>query len=162
MRYLEANWDQREWIQVAKDSLKEFLERWYHPSTEHEMHQRQELQHQQQRYRDENDQFDQWIKNRVPSLDAAGDELGRYFGLGPQDTDDVVQWWLDRLASFPTLGQLALDIWAIPAMATECERRFSTAKLSVTSQRHSMSPELLNEIQCLKQWLKHVRADLLG
>jgi hypothetical protein len=38
MRYLEANWDQREWIQVAKDSLKEFLERWYHPSTEHEMH----------------------------------------------------------------------------------------------------------------------------
>ena len=153
--YLEANWDQREWIQVAKDSLKGFLDRWYYPHPEHEIRQGHEQEPQQHMH--ENDQFDQWINSRVPCLDAAGDELGRYFGLGPQDPDDIIQWWLDHMASFPTVGQLALDIWAIPAMATECERRFSTAKLTVTSQRNSISPELLNEIQCLKQWLKHLQ-----
>ena len=161
LRYLEANWDQREWIQEAKDGLKGYLERWYHPAGESETSQpEQQSQLQQQSRECEEDQYDQWINSRVPSIDAVGNELERYLGLGPQDTDDAIQWWLDHLATFPSLGQLALDIWAIPAMASECERRFSVAKLSVTSQRNSMSPELLNEIQCLKQWLKPLHIQL--
>ena len=43
----------------------------------------------------------------------------------------------------------------MPAMATDCERSFSLAKLAVTSQRLSMSTETLEKLQCLKNWVRH-------
>lgn len=38
----------------------------------------------------------------------------------------------------PTLAQMALDIFAIPAMAADFEKAFSLAKLTLTSQKLSM------------------------
>jgi hypothetical protein len=51
-----------------------------------------------------------------------------------------------RQGQFPTVSQLALDILAIPAMATDCERSFSLAKLTWTSQRLSMTAETLEKL----------------
>jgi hypothetical protein len=53
------------------------------------------------------------------------------------------------------ISQLALDILAIPAMATDCERSFSLAKLTLTTQRLSMTTETLEKLQCLKNWVRH-------
>jgi hypothetical protein len=53
------------------------------------------------------------------------------------------------------VSQLALDILAIPAMVTDCERSFSLAKLTLTSQRLSMTSETLEKLQCLKNWARH-------
>lgn len=61
------------------------------------------------------------------------------FAVEPQETDDPVDWWIAHQGSFPVLSRLVLDIFAIPAMATDCERCFSLARLSLTSQRLSMS-----------------------
>ena len=72
-----------------------------------------------------------------------GGELERYFSLGPQNTDNPIQWWLDRKVEFPRLSCLALDILAIPPMAADCERAFSLPKLTISSQRQSMQPETL-------------------
>ncbi|TQW01722.1 hypothetical protein IF2G_10704 [Cordyceps javanica] len=72
-----------------------------------------------------------------------------------QETDDPTNWWMTHQGSFPVLSQLALDVIAIPAMATDCERSFSLAKLSLTSQRLSMSSTTLEALQCVKNWTRH-------
>ncbi len=56
--------------------------------------------------------------------------------------------------AFPRLSQLALDILAIPTMAADTEHTFNAAKLALTSQHQSMKPEVLEELQCLHNWLK--------
>jgi hypothetical protein len=48
-----------------------------------------------------------------------------------------------------------LDILAIQAMATDCERSFSLAKLTLETQRLSMTTETLEKLQCLKNWVRH-------
>ena len=98
--------------------------------------------------------YDGWIKSRRGLLQKTGGEIERYFALGPQTTDNPIQWWLDHKAEFPRLSCLALDIIAIPPMAADCERAFSLAKLAVSSQRQSMQPETLEGLQCMKNWLR--------
>jgi len=95
-------------------------------------------------------------------IEQTGDELEQYYSLGVQEAGDVVRWWLDRSTTFPGLSKLALDIWAIPAMASECERTFSAAKLTITSQRNSLTIETLEKFQCLKQWMGHMLVGLGG
>ena len=53
------------------------------------------------------------------------------------------------------MSNFALDVLAIPAMSVDPERTFSVTKLTVSSQRHSLSPEIIEEIQCLRNWLGH-------
>jgi hypothetical protein len=52
------------------------------------------------------------------------------------------------------LSKLALDVLAIPAMASDCERAFSTAKLMLTSQRLAMKPDNMGKLQLMENWLK--------
>ncbi|KJZ74900.1 hypothetical protein HIM_05631 [Hirsutella minnesotensis 3608] len=40
-------------------------------------------------------------------------------------------------------------------MSVDPERTFSVTKLTLTSQRQSLSPEVTEEIQCLRNWLIH-------
>jgi hypothetical protein len=47
-------------------------------------------------------------------------------------------------------------------MATETERTFNLAKLVMTSQRQSLSDDIINEILCLKQWLRRGTIQLGG
>ncbi|OAQ60818.1 hypothetical protein VFPBJ_11528 [Purpureocillium lilacinum] len=82
-------------------------------------------------------------------------ELDRYLRLEPQDAQDPVQWWREHTSSFPSLSSLALVVFAIPAMASDCERQFSLAKLTLTSQRLSMSADTLERVQCLENWVRH-------
>jgi hypothetical protein len=67
---------------------------------------------------------------------------------------DPVQWWIDHRSAFPQLSRFALDVLAIPAMAADCERAFSLAKLTVTSQRHSLLGSTVEELQLLKNWIR--------
>lgn len=53
------------------------------------------------------------------------------------------------------------NILAIPAMAADCERAFSLAKLTLTSQRLAMASSTMEQIQCLKNWV-HGGAVTLG
>ncbi|KAM5529129.1 transposase-like protein [Fusarium oxysporum f. sp. phaseoli] len=40
-------------------------------------------------------------------------------------------------------------------MATDCESSFSLAKLTLTTQRLSMTTETLEKLQCLKNCVRH-------
>lgn len=148
------------WVRDAKIGLSGYLDRWY-PD-----HRPQWAEDQQRAIAEttstpcisqkthEDGKFKQWVKSRTARTTATGSELERYLRLEPQEIDDPIEWWIAHRSSFPVLSQLALDILAIPAMATDCERSFSQAKLTLTSQRLSMSAETLEALQCLKDWIK--------
>jgi hypothetical protein len=63
-----------------------------------------------------------------------GCELERYLRLEPQEAEDPIEWWMAHQGQFPMVSQLALDILAIPAMATDCDRSFCLAKLTMTTE----------------------------
>lgn len=106
----------------------------------------------------EDDHYTQWINSRTRKVFATGgsvSELDKYLHLEPQATQEPIQWWRDHKPSFPILSSFALDVFAIPAMATDCERQFSLAKLTLTSQRLSMGADTLERVHCLRNWVRH-------
>ncbi|KAG7000221.1 hypothetical protein FocnCong_v012915 [Fusarium oxysporum f. sp. conglutinans] len=108
----------------------------------------------------EDDQYTQWINGKTKKVFATGGSIGeleRCLRLEPQDTQDAIQWWGDHRASFPSLSRFALDVFAIPAIASDCERQFSLDKLMLTYQRLSTGADTLERIQCLKIWVRHGR-----
>uniref|UniRef100_A0A0C4DIP0 HAT C-terminal dimerisation domain-containing protein n=1 Tax=Fusarium oxysporum (strain Fo5176) TaxID=660025 RepID=A0A0C4DIP0_FUSOF len=162
MSYLEVNWASEEqlvWVRDAKIGLSDYLDRWYRCSRPVDEQQKAIVERAASpivpRKTSEASVFRQWVKSRTAKTTAMGSELERYLRLEPQETEDPIEWWMGRRGQFPMVSQLALDILAIPAMATDCERSFSLAKLTLTSQRLSMTTETLEKLQCLKIWVRH-------
>jgi hypothetical protein len=162
IRYLEINWATKEqlvWVRDAKTGLSRYFDRWYRRDTPQGTYEQPVVKGAMTMVtagkRHEVSEFRQWVKSRTNRAAATGSELDRYLRMETQETDDPVNWWMAHQGSFPVLSQLALDVFAIPAMATDCERSFSLAKLSLTSQRLSMRPRTLEALQCLKNWTKH-------
>jgi hypothetical protein len=87
-------------------------------------------------------------------------ELQRYYddGLEPDNTvPDPRVWWLDakRQRDYPTLCQMAMDLFSAPAMSSECERVFSQAKKLVTDERNRLAADTIEACECQKNWLRH-------
>ena len=71
--------------------------------------------------------------------------------------ESLIHWWRDQESLFPVLTTLAYSVLSIPAMSAECERVFSSSKLTVTPNRSKMSPSTLEQCECLRNWfLKEV------
>ncbi|KAK5988726.1 hypothetical protein PT974_10215 [Cladobotryum mycophilum] len=105
----------------------------------------------------EDDHYTQWINSTAKSKFAASrdvSEIDKYLRLEPHVTHEPIQWWVDHWQTFPALSQFALDVFAIPAMAADCERQFSLAKLTLTSQRLAMGAETLERVHCLRNWVR--------
>lgn len=89
------------------------------------------------------------------------DEYARYLSEPRHNTPnrefDPVNWWLEsaQRERFPRLSKMALDLLSAPAMSADCERLFSTAKLTVTDLRTRLDSESLEALLCLKSWQKH-------
>ncbi|KAJ3453164.1 hypothetical protein MRS44_018819 [Fusarium solani] len=162
MSYLEVNWASEEqlvWVRDAKIGLSDYLDRWYRCDGPVDEQQKATVETAAPPSvpgkTSKGSVFKQWVKSRTAKATAMGSELERYLRLEPQETEDPIEWWMARQGQFPMVSQLALDILAIPAMATDCERSFSLAKLTLTSQRLSMTMETLGKLQCLKNWMRH-------
>jgi hypothetical protein len=54
---------------------------------------------------------------------------------------------------------MAYNLFAMPAISSECERAFSNAKRLVTDERHRLKSEVIEADQCIKSWLKNGIAD---
>jgi hypothetical protein len=163
--WLEATWvseEQLAWVRDAKAGIKDYFTRWYDAN--------QGLCEETTKYDaaprtigQEDDQYTQWINSKTKKAFATGGSVGeleKYLRLEPQDTQDAIEWWRDHRASLPSLSSFALDVFAIPAMASDCERQFSLAKLTLTSQRLSMGADTLEHVQCLKNWVRQGRVRL--
>ncbi|KAI8401357.1 hypothetical protein FOFC_18226 [Fusarium oxysporum] len=155
LRWLETNWtspEQLQWLRDAKDGIKAYFERWYSKNDDDSSESISATS--SLTPRPEQSRFEQWVKSRQPKLSATGSELERYYRLEPEQVDDPVLWWIDHSNAFPRLSRFALDVLAIPAMSTDCERAFSLAKLTVSSQRHSLLGSSIESIQLLKNWIR--------
>ncbi|TKR87925.1 hypothetical protein L596_012251 [Steinernema carpocapsae] len=75
-----------------------------------------------------------------------------YLSEPAQPPADPVLYWADtvRIAAYPVLSQLAKKYLSAPATSVESERLFSTAALTLTDFRRSMTPENLEKLLFLK------------
>lgn len=98
--------------------------------------------------------YRQWVNSWRRKMPPWTDELDLYLQQPLETTSNPIQWWRDHLETFPALSQLALDVFAVPAIAADCERAFSTAKLTLTSQRLLMVLGTIETLQLSKNWMK--------
>jgi hypothetical protein len=69
---------------------------------------------------------------------------------------EPLRWWRERGENlYPTLAVMAYDLFAMPAMSSECERAFSSAKKLINEQRYSLKTDIIEADQCIKSWLKN-------
>ena len=47
-------------------------------------------------------------------------------------------------------------------MADDCERAFSVAKLTITSQRHALGERMIEQTQLMKNWVRNAGMTLGG
>ena len=87
-------------------------------------------------------------------MQEAPDEYEEYIKLSPQgELKYPILWWKDNEHRFPNLAKMAFDLFAIPAMSSECERVFSQTKLLITDKRNRLSDSTIEATECLKHWL---------
>jgi hypothetical protein len=72
---------------------------------------------------------------------------------------DPIAWWQSVAEDFPTLHLYALDTLSCPAMSTECERAFSSAKKLLVPERNALSMDIIEACECLKTWWKNCWRD---
>jgi hAT family C-terminal dimerisation region len=67
-----------------------------------------------------------WKYGRSTAV-SASDELDKYLRVEWETLPDldVHSWWIQHQTQYPLLFKMAMDIMAIPAMASEVERVFS-------------------------------------
>ncbi|KAF6528137.1 hypothetical protein HZS61_008439 [Fusarium oxysporum f. sp. conglutinans] len=69
------------------------------------------------------------------------------------DVADPLEWWNRHQLEYPVLYRMALDLFSIPCMSSECERVFSQTKKMITDERNRLAPEVVEADQLQKQWL---------
>jgi hypothetical protein len=69
---------------------------------------------------------------------------------------DPWHWWLEiGRNKYSVVFKIATDYLSIPATSCECERSFSTAKRTITSDRNPLSAAKIEALQLQKNWLRH-------
>jgi hypothetical protein len=126
------NWkeeDQRQWLEIAEERLRLHYHTGYRD---------QEVDAQHPNLSPppispyEPDGFDDFLTPATFYAQTTPvDEYDRYKSLHPiKDAfRKPLEWWRDHLDEYPTLSRMALDLFSVPAMSSECERVFSLAKL---------------------------------
>lgn len=85
---------------------------------------------------------------------ASVDELTAYLALDHVDEDviDPIQYWLERRFQFPNISKLAFDTLAIPPMADDDERSFSSARDLITYRRDRLKEDIVGTSECFHNW----------
>ena len=66
------------------------------------------------------------------------------------DDEDLLNWW--AVSGPPQLRQQAFDLLSIPAMSAEVERVFSSAKRTISADRHRLNDNTIECLELLKYW----------
>jgi hypothetical protein len=88
--------------------------------------------------------------------DEVGDEWDSYIEeICTKGVNDVLKWWQDpvRRIQYPVLSQFAIEIFSIPPMSDEPERVFSGGRRTISWQRSSLNPDIIEVVECLHHWL---------
>ncbi|XP_075083342.1 zinc finger BED domain-containing protein RICESLEEPER 2-like [Nicotiana tabacum] len=85
-------------------------------------------------------------------------ELDKYFGEETEDDTkefDVLLCWKLNSARFPVLAEMARDVLAVPVSSVASECAFSTGGHLLDSFRSSLTPNLVQALVCLQDWLRN-------
>ena len=85
------------------------------------------------------------------------DEFYSYGRATPKEISSLkafnpIEWWDSNQSVYGTLCLWAFDTLSILAMATECERTFSSAKKVITPERNALGDATIEASECLKAW----------
>ncbi|RZC57196.1 hypothetical protein C5167_004500 [Papaver somniferum] len=75
--------------------------------------------------------------------------------VSPQDeyNFDILSWWKLSAAKYPILSKIARDVLAVPVTSVASESMFSDGGRVLTTHRALLSPELVQALLCLSDWL---------
>lgn len=173
--YFETNWEEQpEWISKAEESVEDLWRTMYkdsvHPAAETTAKNALDPGLFLPAPQKERSDFDQWVsrhKYRRLGLKAKQDEYLQYLEteyFPDQDSEaqsssqvksvDLCAFWACHEAQYPSLARMAFDILSIPAMSSECERVFSSAKILLSDRRARMKEDVIEASECLRAWLQ--------
>lgn len=95
---------------------------------------------------------DEWSDGEDSGLDQLEQYLSEQPDRSYSSADSPIKYWLARRKIWPQLAKMALDIYAVPAMADELERLFSQAGDTLSARRRRMSDDTVASLMCLKSW----------
>ena len=95
---------------------------------------------------------DEYTNNEDTESDQVLNEVESYLQGKPLDREESpLQWWKENSCRFPLISQVAKRYLTVPATSTPAERVFSTAGLTVTRLRASLTPEHVNMLVFLNK-----------
>lgn len=95
---------------------------------------------------------DEWSDGEDSGLDQLEQYLSEQPDRSYSSADSPIKYWLARRKMWPQLAAMALDIYAVPAMADEPERLFSQAGDAISPRRRRLSDDTVASLMCLKSW----------
>ena len=103
--------------------------------------------------------FETLLANKkTTSFVRSKNELDRYLDeetlpYDENDYFDVLGWWKLEGTHYPTLRQIARDIFPITTVASESA--FSTSGRVLSEHRSRLTPKMLEALMCSQSWLRH-------
>jgi hypothetical protein len=158
-KYFEKHWATKvHWLATAKKKFQALWDQYQkdHPvpvvvptTADLQPYRVQPLQiHMESLYSDEDDSTD------------GRDNLERYLDSGRRKPPlgelyfNPIAWWTEKRTEYPILAQLALNLLAIPAMAAEDERVFSSTGKLITADRNQLDEDSIEAVECLRHWYR--------
>jgi hypothetical protein len=92
--------------------------------------------------------------NKIKKRKKVKSELKRYLTSDIEEVSDVLAWWKANQAAYPVLSHMVFDVLAVSVMSAEIDRLFSSARLVITERRAHTLPDLAEDNQLLKAWVK--------
>jgi hypothetical protein len=150
LEYLNNRWTTPEltdWKELSVENVKSSWELYYKESTP------TKPQSQKQSF------LDHFIKANDHAIESRIDQFDRYIhGTPVEFADDsingrsLISWW-DQ-CEFNQLRQMVFDILLIPAVSSEVERCFSSAKKLLRQERNRSTDPTIERLELLRNWMK--------
>ena len=134
------------WVIYTRRKVKDMWTRIYNLSTDEDLI---ELDNELIR-----DDFEDFFKVRTPRFGEKSDFYISYCKADRiNECKSPLQYWIQQESMHPQLSRFAFDMLSIPAMSTECERVFSSAKLLISDTRNRLGDDIIEVSECMKSWL---------
>ena len=74
---------------------------------------------------------------------------------------NLLAYWQSIKHVYPILYCMAMDLFSIPAMSSECEHEFSSANNVITDDQNHLADETIEALEFQKNWLNkgHIKKD---
>ena len=152
-RHFERNWrgGMEDWVPRTKEDVRNFWVTEYKDKVALNLAPSDSTSEKER----EIDEFENFMYN-VSAHTPVTDEYEAYCSEKPLPIvpPNLIQYWTGQAINSPSLAQMALDLLSVPAMAAECERVFSSAKILVSDHRNRLKDDVIEANECIRYWIR--------